>query len=686
MPPTPQTIDELREPPVLASVRGVLDILVIAKAATITQFLPYRPTGWVYEICRRPTDGTKQCPSEAVSDNLYGGTRLQLSPGDLLKIHLVNRLPPIDNDPYASAWGDPALSLNPTNIHLHGMLVSPRYATTDDASWGDNVFVYNFNSDNGLPTLGANLHGTALFDEIDYNIPIPADHPSGLYWFHPHIHGISQNQISAGLSGIVTVGHVADYACGRASCAPSTLVTRHLILKDSEILQDGTLMSRGDAGFCNSSPPAPGAAPAAPGQGGCAGATPPYPTPVDYNGGRWFFTINGQQYPTITVGAATGQIWRIVNASANATYRLNVWDPVQQREMLLRVISIDGVSVDVGAGTDPAMLVTQAGNRFQPQPCPTADGSPGDGVCTKLVHLMPSSRAELEVIYRDSTGVPQAPPQGATAVLRSDSYDSGPGGSIWPAIDLAKVQFAQSETASQSVSVTGQTARLAQSRQIADNLQSANSDVPTDPTCGSLPPLHKRRIFFAWTPQAPHTFGLGYEEIDAQGQPVPGTFRDVTAFDPASPTICVPLAAGNLPVSERWELVNIMSTDHNFHIHQAHFSVLSEAEVAGTAVPDELAGTPVMMDSLPLVHADGNCQTVADWRNGACTAHPATVEIHFAIAGDFVYHCHILAHEDAGMMAVIRVRPSEAAAATARQPLVPRIGGFMCRVPTPVLR
>jgi len=35
---------------------------------------------------------------------------------------------------------------------------------------------------------------------------------------------------------------------------------------------------------------------------------------------------------------------------------------------------------------------------------------------------------------------------------------------------------------------------------------------------------------------------------------------------------------------------------------------------------------------------------------------------------------------------VIRVRPSEAAAATARQPLVPRIGGFMCRVPTPVLR
>jgi FtsP/CotA-like multicopper oxidase with cupredoxin domain len=27
------------------------------------------------------------------------------------------------------------------------------------------------------------------------------------------------------------------------------------------------------------------------------------------------------------------------------------------------------------------------------------------------------------------------------------------------------------------------------------------------------------------------------------------------------------------------------------------------------------------------------------------------------VAGDFVYHCHILGHEDNGMMAVIRVLP-----------------------------
>jgi FtsP/CotA-like multicopper oxidase with cupredoxin domain len=27
--------------------------------------------------------------------------------------------------------------------------------------------------------------------------------------------------------------------------------------------------------------------------------------------------------------------------------------------------------------------------------------------------------------------------------------------------------------------------------------------------------------------------------------------------------------------------------------------------------------------------------------------------------GDFVYHCHILSHEDLGMMAIIRVNPRE---------------------------
>jgi FtsP/CotA-like multicopper oxidase with cupredoxin domain len=124
------------------------------------------------------------------------------------------------------------------------------------------------------------------------------------------------------------------------------------------------------------------------------------------------------------------------------------------------------------------------------------------------------------------------------------------------------------------------------------------------------------------------------------------------------PTVCVPLGPGNSPATERWQLVNIANEDHNFHIHQVHFRVVSAAELDGTIVPGDVMGDGVMLDNVPLVHADGICNTVQDWRNGACTAHPAVVEIPFTIAGDFVYHCHILEHEDGGMMARIRVRPS----------------------------
>jgi hypothetical protein len=214
-----------------------------------------------------------------------------------------------------------------------------------------------------------------------------------------------------------------------------------------------------------------------------------------------------------------------------------------------------------------------------------------------------------------------------------------------------------------------------------------------------LAPGHKRRIFFNTPSSYEHYygFGLGYEEVDENDLPVAGTFSDVAQFDPSIATICLPLAAGNSAANEVWELVNLSNSDHNFHIHQARFSVLSAPPVNDTAVPTDLRSQNTMADSLPLAHADGFCRTVSDWRNGLCTAHVATVRITFAIAGDFVYHCHVLSHEDSGMMAVIRVRSAAGASNSSvlrrmlsvvglssddrKQPINRRIEGAMCRTP-----
>lgn len=657
--------DELAEPAVFQSQGGQLNLLMVAQAAPVRAFDDGRVQGWTYVVCPRPADGSEQCP--AGSPDPFLGARLQLQPGDTLKVHLVNRLPPVPEADHAHEEGYGFLALNPTNLHLHGMLVAP---TVGDAAsgqaWGDNVFVNVFNPANGQADAAAadnmHLHGAVQYDAVDYVYPIPADHPSGLFWFHPHVHGISGAQVTAGMSGLVTVGDVSDYLCADAQCAQhvNALPVRHMMLRDAQVEADGHLSINQDPNFCSSDEPGEAGQPHA---GACAGSDETDEGGADHTGGQWHFTINGQQYPTVTVTAPQGQVWRIANTSASVTYELNLWDTAHKRQMLMQVLAIDGVSIDPGAGTDPAKLVDVAGNKFQPVPCPESANGPSPGVCTTHLHLMPSSRAEVWVTYRDANGQPAVPPADAQAVLRTDGYLTGPEADDWPEVDLAKVRFALGTMPAIPLHTAKRPAQaLADPRALAASFDAHNRSVAADPACAPLAPGHKRRIFFNAPADNPDAFGLGYEEVDENDNPVPGTFVDVAPFDPQTPTICLPLAAGNQPAIERWELVNLATEDHNFHIHQVHFRVLAAPEVNSTALPGTIQDRAVMMDNLPLPHADGNCVTVDDWRQGRCTAHVATVEIPFTIAGDFVYHCHILEHEDGGMMAVIRVRPDPGSA------------------------
>jgi hypothetical protein len=39
------------------------------------------------------------------------------------------------------------------------------------------------------------------------------EHPSGLFWYHPHPHGFSRMQTGGGTTGLITIGDLSDYAC-----------------------------------------------------------------------------------------------------------------------------------------------------------------------------------------------------------------------------------------------------------------------------------------------------------------------------------------------------------------------------------------------------------------------------------------------------------------------------------------
>jgi L-ascorbate oxidase len=667
--------NELSNPPVFASKNHLLNLLIVAKAQPIT-LGDFHPLAYVYQICQRELAINDRCPASAVQTySPYGGIRLQLQQGDHLKFRLINRLPPADPEADRVIEDPDTFSPNPTNIHTHGLIVEPRQAGHGDPTYGDFAFIFIYPSGH----LPSNRHpGLDYSDKpVDYDIYIPTNHPSGLFWFHPHVHGIGLNQITQGLAGSLTIGNLTDYVV-----TPGKPTVRHMILKDIEVERGGKVKSQQDPEFCRPEP--------VPGEperlGFCTGLGEK--GEADDPVGKWFFTVNGQVFPSIHVKQDQGEIWRIVAAGGSRSWDLSLKDDATGKPLTFQVLSLDGVAIDGSKTRDMQVLEHAVGGKFVPFPC--AQGR--DAICTTRIRMMPSSRVELYL------------PPSSTARATSATFETAvfpTGGDNWPSVKLAKVYFpARTSRLSpqlQSVDVMGQAAALtapkgilgspvtmsvpgltraipieaakklstgepvspaldvatsneikgldaSRRKDLAAKLQSLSSS-----ECAALPQGHMRRIFFGVPADDPDAFGLGYEEIDEHGQPVSGTFQDIHEFNHLELDVCLPLAQQNRPVTEQWELVNVSSEDHNFHIHQTRFKVIAAAD------PNS-GDTGVVMDNVPVLHGSDGCDgTVASWRSGACKVQPVKVALPFSQIGDFVYHCHILEHQDGGMMAHIRV-------------------------------
>jgi FtsP/CotA-like multicopper oxidase with cupredoxin domain len=98
--------------------------------------------------------------------------------------------------------------------------------------------------------------------------------------------------------------------------------------------------------------------------------------------------------------------------------------------------------------------------------------------------------------------------------------------------------------------------------------------------------------------------------------------------------------------TENWTIVNTIAADnnenHNFHIHQMKFEVRDVIDPTGRIAPP-LSGATArrMVDSYPV--PVGGSLRIGIGFNKRQTG------------GRFVFHCHILEHEDKGMMAEIEV-------------------------------
>ena len=236
----------------------------------------------------------------------------------------------------------------------------------------------------------------------------------------------------------------------------------------------------------------------------------------------------------------------------------------------------------------------------------------GNGLVMQThIGLPPGGRAEFII-----TG----PAEGARAELLTRSVNTGAGGENDPVRPLAEI-------------VASKNAPELRSKLSVAPVPLARSNAEW---LGKAQPAQERRLFFTEKlqdpsdPNSPTTF---YITVEGQ-QPV--------AFDPNSSIPNIVVRQGDV---EDWYIENRTRELHAFHIHQIHFMLL---EWFGLPVNE-----PYLRDTINVPFWDGK------------TAKYPSVKLRMdfrdpSIVGIFPYHCHLLEHEDGGMMGLVRVEPRDA--------------------------
>jgi FtsP/CotA-like multicopper oxidase with cupredoxin domain len=220
---------------------------------------------------------------------------IRLTPGETLKIHYVNALPAIAD---ATAHDG---RMNMTNLHFHGLSVSPQRP-----------------QDDVLEMIA--MPGEAL----DYTLAIPRDHVPGLDWYHTHPHGESEQQVLDGMSAALIVEGIERYAP-----AVRGMRERVLVIRGADIEHDPRAPARRARAEVDRSPC------------GASGES------VDR-----LFTVNGVLRPEIDMRPGEPQFWRIVNAAPDRYVDLEA--PHQR----LEVVAYDGLPIAYHDPAHPTRQVT----------------------------------------------------------------------------------------------------------------------------------------------------------------------------------------------------------------------------------------------------------------------------------------------------------------------------------------
>ncbi|MEV6612535.1 multicopper oxidase domain-containing protein [Streptomyces sp. NPDC051051] len=186
------------------------------------------------------------------------GPTLRVRPGDALEITHVNALPPDTAGPHQDVNVPHRFST--FNLHTHGMHVDP----TGDA---DNVFrAFGPAAEAG----GTTIHRS--------RVTVPAGHPAGTFWYHPHHHGSTAAHVLNGMAGVIVVEGDVDEV-------PEIAAAREVVVCVNELRLNG-------------------------------GRVPDLTSEGAFEGLASTFLVNGAKNPVLTIAPGEVQRWRIVHAGA----------------------------------------------------------------------------------------------------------------------------------------------------------------------------------------------------------------------------------------------------------------------------------------------------------------------------------------------------------------------------------
>lgn len=224
------------------------------------------------------------------------GPTLRIKQGDTINLKLDNQLPKETPDQirrqfeqenqHAYLATTPA-SFNTTNLHYHGMHVSP-----------------TGNSDNVLIAIEPQ-------NKFGYEVKVPSTHPIGSYWYHAHAHGSTSIQVGSGMSGAIIV---AD----NPATTPKSLLEANAREK---IFMLQTILYNEEGKLDRITTLFPG--PSKPNPKDCSKASGNYGT---WPCSKRRITINGQLVPIITMKRGEVQRWRLVDTAFRESIQFAVKD------------------------------------------------------------------------------------------------------------------------------------------------------------------------------------------------------------------------------------------------------------------------------------------------------------------------------------------------------------------------